>query len=260
LAATLASCRTEIRLPRIVDREPQADDRRVRIDELTQNDDKRTVHLSFTGGPPFDLADACSTDYVAVGEVRDDVLEVAVIETVTMGEGMPEQSVDAVPLIVCPAVGHPWTLELELDAPFLGSTVRDLAGYVLFVSAPDGLVELAGLPPDWTLRSENDVEESPTGRWRRRYAPSEDAQGEGNRGALDLYQAFGGPVNVSGGEEQRSVEVGGATGTLFRQAPPGELVLVWTLDGIRLALVANEADFPEAALIELAESAVPPAP
>jgi hypothetical protein len=245
-------------IPPVIDRQPQPDDRRVRIDDIDLRDDKRTVRLGFTGGPPFDPDDPCSTDYVAVGEVRDEVLEIAVIETVSSGELLPEQLDDEGVQIACDAIGHARTLELELAEPFLGSTVQDLSGHVMFLSAPDGLVDLAGLPDGWTLRSENDVEESPTGRWQRRYAKSDDPPGDGNHGVLDLYQAFGGPVNVSGGEEQRSVEVGPRTGTLYRHAPSGELVLAWDLDGTGLALVANEADFPEDELIDLASSAVPP--
>jgi hypothetical protein len=62
---------------------------------------------------------------------------------------------------------------------------------------------------------------------------------------------------VSGGDERRSVEIGATTGTLYRQPLSGELVLTWDLDGTGLALVAHEADFTQAALIELAESAAP---
>ena len=220
------------------------------------SEDNRTAHLLFTGGPPWDPNDPCSTDYVGVGEVRNDVLEVAVIETVSGGEGWPEPPPGA-PLIACNAIGYPHTLDLALSEPFTGSTVRDLSGEVFFVSAPGGLVELAGLPDGWALRSEGDVEDSPTGRWQRQYVSSDAPTAEDNRGVLDFYQAFGGPVMVSGGDERRSVEIGATTGTLYRQPLSGELVLTWDLDGTGLALVAHEADFTQAALIELAESAAP---
>ena len=138
-------------LPRVVDREPQPGDRRVSIDAVEMSQDKLTAVISFTGGPPFDPNDPCSTDYVAIGNHRDDVLEVAVIETVTSGEGIAEQPVGGIP-VACDAMGHARTVTLELDAPFLGSTVRDLSGQVLFLAAPDGLVELRGLPDGWTLQ------------------------------------------------------------------------------------------------------------
>jgi hypothetical protein len=246
-----------IGLPRVVDREPRPEDRRVSIDDVTMSEDQRTAHLSFTGGPPWDPNDPCATDYVAVGDVRDDVLEVAVIETVSSGEGWPEPPPDA-PLLACNAMGHPHSVRLALPEAFTGSTVRDLSGQVFFVSVPDGLVALAGLPDGWALRSEGDVEGSPTGRWQRQYVSSDGPSWEDNRGVLDLYQAFGGPVMVSGGDEQQSVAIGPTTGTLYRELPSGELVLTWELDGTALAIVANESDFTPAALIELAASAVLP--
>lgn len=241
--------------PRVVDRQPHPDDRRVEIGQVRLSPDKRAVTLDFTGGKPFDPNDPCSTDYVAVGEVRDDILEVAAIETVSSGEMLPEQPADG---IFCTAEGHARTVVLQLPEPFLGSTVHDLAGYVRFLAAPNGLVELTGLPQAWKLRAENDVGGSPTGRWQRRYAPTEDVPSEGTLGVLDFYQAFGGPVSVSGGDEVRSVaigEAGGAIGTLYRQGESGELVLTWDVEGTSLALVADERDFPAAALIALAASA-----
>ena len=246
-------------VPRVVDRQPHPGDRRVSIDDVTLSEDKRTAHLSFTGGPPWDPNDPCSTDYVAEGEIRDDILEVAVIETVSSGEGWPAQPAGAIP-VACNAAGYAHVLDLALAEPFTGSQVHDVSGQVLLVAVPDGLVVLTGLPDGWTLQSENDVGESPTGRWQRHYVSSDAGQGEDNRGVLDLYQAFGGPVMVSGGDEQRSVEIGAATGTLYRQPLSGELVLTWDLHGTGLALVANEVDFTPAALIELAESAVLPDP
>ena len=262
LVASMAGCGDPLAgalgLPRVVDRQPHPDDRRVSFDGIDLSADKRTVTVRFTGGKPYHPDEPCSTDYTGVGVVRDNVLEISVIETVSQFEGVPEQRPDGGPLVGCTAEGHPRTVGLQLPEPFLGSKVLDLTGYTRFLSAPDGLVELAGLPAAWTLRSENDVGESPTGRWQRHYAPSDQPPGEDGRGALDLFQAFGGPVNVTGGEETRSVQVGDAVGTLYRQPASGELVLTWDLDGIGLALVAHEHDFAPEALIELAASAALP--
>ncbi len=133
--------------------------------------------------------------------------------------------------------------------------MEDLAGYVHFVRPPDGLAELTGLPGDWQLRSQHDVEESPTGRWLRVYAPTADPALDGSKGHVDFYQAFGGAANVSGGDEHRDVTVNGKPALLYRNPPDGELVLVWLLEGNGMALVANEADFSADALIKLAESA-----
>ena len=110
------------------------------------------------------------------------------------------------------------------------------------------------LPAAWDQTSEGDVEDSPTGRWRRTYTL--DGAGEGPGGRLDLYQSFGAPVDVTGGEEQSTVTVNGADATLYRNAASGELVLVWSLGEDGLALVANEADFTPEALVSLADSAV----
>jgi len=79
-----------------------------------------------------------------------------------------------------------------------------------------------------------------------------------SKGKIDLFQAFGGPAGITGGEEVRSVEVNGTPATLYRYAPDGELVLVWALGDYGLALVVNETDFPPETLIELAESAISP--
>ena len=74
---------------------------------------------------------------------------------------------------------------------------------------------------------------------------------------IDFYQAFDGPVNVSGGEEHRTVTVNGVPASLDRFAPDGELVLVWSLGHDGLALVADETDLSVEDLVALAESATP---
>jgi hypothetical protein len=152
-------------------------------------------------------------------------------------------------------VGHSWKLDVQLPEPFLGSTVRDRGGGVLFVARPDGLAELTGLPKGWALRSEADVEESPTGRWRRTY--SEDPTLTAPRDVVEFYQSFDGPVNVTGGDSGTQVMVGGKPATLYRWPPEGELVLVWTLGPDGFALVAYEQTFSAEDLIKLAESVVP---
>ena len=131
----------------------------------------------------------------------------------------------------------------------------DLAGNTHFIRPPDGLAVLTGLPGDWQLRTQKDVEDSPAGRWLRVYAPTADPPLDISKGHLDLYQAFGRAADVSGGDEHRDVMVNGNPALLYRNAPDGELVLVWLLGGNGMALVANEADFPADALVKLAESA-----
>ena len=59
---------------------------------------------------------------------------------------------------------------------------------------------------------------------------------------------------MTGGDEVRGVQVNGTPATLYRNAPDGELVLVWMLGGDGLGLVVNEADFSQDDAIRLAET------
>jgi hypothetical protein len=157
--------------------------------------------------------------------------------------------------VACDALGYDRTITFALESPFRGARIHDLAGYDHFVRRPVGVANIA-IPAGWKLLDEGDVEESPTGRWRQSWAKG--PQGETSKGRIDLYQAFGGPVNVTGGDEQRQVRVGGADATLYRQPDVGELVLVWTLGADGLALVVNEADFSVDDAIALAETVTLP--
>jgi hypothetical protein len=228
---------------------PTVPGRLVRAEDITISANRHRLTVSFVGARPFSRADPCSADYTGSARAVGAVLEVSVVEQVVPGR----------PAIACDAIGFGRTLALDLPEPFFGSTVRDVTGYTHFVSRPDGLVELRQLPAGWELRSEEDVPESTTGRWRRTYMlPGREAVPGGSRWRLDVYQAFDGPVEVSGGEDVGRVHVNGQAATLYRHAPTRELVLVWALDGDGLALVANQEDISEAELIAIAESAVPP--
>ncbi len=159
---------------------------------------------------------------------------------------------------MCPLGGHPRIVTIKLDSPFLGVRVRDLAGYVHFLEAPDGLVALTKLPPGWTFVAESDVQISPTGRWQRTWTTAEAPGNGSSKGKIDLYQAFDGPAGVTGGDEIHPVQVNGTAATLYRSAADGELVLVWMLADDGLALVVNETDFSAAQAMELAESVTLP--
>jgi hypothetical protein len=215
--------------------------------------DRRTLTLHFVGGPEYSASDPCSIAYSGWAEAAGDVLYAAVVD-VTQRVRPPEAPTPQ----ACDAMGHGRTVSVALAAPFSGGRLVDLAGYVHLLRTPDGLVELHGLPAGLALQSASDVEDSPTGRWLRVYTPSTPPQQGTSKGRLELYQAFGGPVEVSGGDEVRSVLVNGQPATLYRLSADGELVLVWTLRGDGLAIVANEADFSTDALIRLAESATLP--
>jgi len=144
------------------------------------------------------------------------------------------------------------SLRPELDRPFDGSIWRDVSGpYVHFLAAPSGLATF-DVPEGWRLIDEGDLEDSPTGRWQRTYAPRADAPVEQT---LSIYQSFEGPVNVTGGEETASVTVGGRQGTAYRHVPTGEIVLVWPWGAGELAMSANERVITMSNLIRIAESA-----
>jgi hypothetical protein len=212
------------------------------IDGLTLSEDGRRIDLKYVGAKPFDRNDRCSADHSAWTEAVDGILEVGVWES-RWPLGHP---------VACDAMGYGRTLRVDLEEPFTGTAWRDLAGpFHHFLAAPPGLVRF-DLPDGWRLIAEKDVQESPTGRWQRTYALSPDAPYEQT---LTVLQAFGSPANTTGGAEVRSVDVNGATATLYRHPPVGELVLVWQLDGDGLALVVNERWIPAEALIEMAKSA-----
>jgi len=228
---------------------PNRDFRFVSIDQLTLSSDGRHLSLDLVGARQYSADDPCSAEYEATVTVVDGVLEVGVEES---------RRPDATEGTACDAMGHARSLEVDLQEPFTGSVWRDLNGYVHFLAPPDGLVELAGLPEGCELRAQRDVEESPTGRWERTYSPDPSLADQTR--SVVLYQSFDGPVNVTGGTEERDVVVNGQPATLYRWPPNGELVLVWRLGNDGLALVAYEQQFSVDEFIALAGSATPATP
>lgn len=217
------------------------------VDSISRSDDHHVVILEFTGSAPYVEADPCTAQYEGWARQTDGVLEVAVVLVIGALEhgSLPSG-------VACEAVGYLREVQVELDQPFDGNVVRDLAGFTRFLSSPDGLVELTGLPVDWTLSKEHDLTESPTGRWMRIYSPV--ASPGRDDPMVELVQSFHSPVGVTGGEQQESVRVGNSDGVLYRHAPTGELVLVWRHGSDGLALATNERDFSTPELIQLAES------
>lgn len=222
----------------------------VRFDDVVLADDRRSVRVDFTGSSEFDPDNPCSNAYEGTAEIVGDELEIGIY---TQQHPKP-----LAPGTACDAMGHPRTLRLELDQPFTGTVVRDLAGQVFLLEPPAGLAEIGALPEGWELRREGNVLETTTARWQRTWSPDPDpSPGQGDS-MLTLIQAFGGPLNTTGGDVQRTVEVNGAPATLSLHPPVGEMVLVWSLGDDELALVGNLADFSEAEFIELAESVTLP--
>ena len=247
--------------PVVEPQEPRTEDGKpllVSFESATLDEARTTLRLDFTGGGPFDINDACTNDYAVSAEMVGDVLEVGITQLVHRRFPNGPEPINGVP-VGCDAAGHARTAFVSLTEPFDGTTVRDRAGYVHFVRAPDGLVGPPDLPAGWELRSERSVQESPTGRWQRTWSTLAEPPLGTNRDRVDLYQAFGGPASVSGGDDQQRVEVNDTPATLYGSPPGGDLVLTWFFEGDGLALVVNERDFGVTELIDLAES-VKPAP
>ena len=218
----------------------------VPFDSAALLDGNRVLMLQFVGGRIYSASDPCSRAYAGWAQLDGDVLDAAVADVTPPPPGGP---------ITCTAEGPDRTVSIPLAQPYLGSRVRDRAGGLHFVRRPAGLVELHGLAAGWLLRSEGDVEGSPSGRWLRTYSPLAQPNIATSKNKLDFYQAFGGPADVSGGDAEQAVSVSGQNATLYRSSTDGELVLDWTLGTTGLALDANEADFSVAQLIQLAENA-----
>lgn len=218
----------------------------VPFDSAALLDGNRILTLKFVGGRVYSASDPCSRAYAGWARRDGDVLDVAVVDVTPPPAGGP---------VACTAEGYHRTVSIPLAQPYLGSRVQDRAGDLHFVRQPAGLVELHGLPASWLLRSEGDVEGSPSGRWLRTYSPLAQPNIATSKNKLDFYQAFGGPADVSGGDAEQAVSVNGQNATLYRSTTDGELVLDWTHGTNGLALDANEADFSVAQLIQLADRA-----
>jgi hypothetical protein len=225
-------------------------DRLVAFDAASLSDDGSALTLRFTGGKPFVPGDPCTNAYAGWAAVEDGTLRAAVADvTPPQGDGSVE----------CTAEGYERTVVVDLPEPYTGARLGDLAGYVHFLRAPEGLAEVRGLEPGWDLLWEGDVSGSRTGRWQRTWTPRQELPAQPGPGRIDLYQAFGGPVEVTGGDGVgEPATVNGTPATLYRWPPAGELVLVWSIGGTELALVANQGDFSEPDVIRLAESVVLP--
>jgi hypothetical protein len=224
--------------------EPTRDHRYLEVDRLTIGADRRTLTLDFVGGRDLRAGDPCDRDYTAVAALVDGVLEIGI------------RRVPHITDRPCDLMGYGRRLVVRLDEPFEGTVWRDRTGFVHFLAPPPGLVELTGLPAGWKLRAQGDLAGSPTGRWERRYSPDD---GDSSIRTVVLYQSFGSPVGVTGGDAGTAARVSGEWAVLYRWPPTGGLVLVWQLGRNELALAANEKTFSVDELIALAESArLPP--
>jgi len=222
---------------------------RTRVDDATISADGLTLAVAFTGGPGYSSSDFCSTDYEPWVAIDGDVLQLAITKLTHRDQAT------AAPNMACAAMGYPYTFDLRLPRPFLGSTIEDLAGGTLWVRDPHGLVTPRVLPVGWELRLSRDEPASNPPLYARVYAAAGSSIEAPNRGAgqLDLYQAFGERTNISGGSERHDVRVSGESAIVWRDPQLGELLLQFNVAGDGVALVANEADMTIDELLEIAE-------
>lgn len=222
----------------------------VRFDNVVLAEDRRSVRIDFIGSREFDPDNPCSNAYEGTAEIVGDELEIGIYAQ--------QHPKPLAPGTACDAMGHPRTLALDLDEPFTGTVVRDVAGQVFLLEPPAGLAQVGALPEGWDLRREGNVLETTTPRWERIWSPDPDPWPAEGDSMLILIQAFGGPVGTTGGDVQQTVDVNGLPATMSLHPPAGEMVLVWSLGGDELALVGNLADFSESEFIELAASVAVP--
>lgn len=246
--AALCACAATSQL--ISDENAPVSDRPVSFENVVLADDGRSVRVDFIGGKEFDPDNPCSLAYRGTAEVVGEELEIGIYAE--------QHPTPLPPDTGCDLIGYPRTLALHLDEPFTGSVVRDLAGQVFMLAPPAGLAHIGALPEGWDLRREGNILGSSTPRWERVWSPDPDPWPAEGDSMLSLYQAFGGPVNTTGGDPQPAVEVNGQSATFYLHPPTGEMVVVWGLGDDELALVGNLNDFSQDEFLALAESVTLP--
>ena len=204
------------------------------------------MRVDFVGGREFSATDPCSVAYRGTAQVVGDELEIGIYA---------EQNPATLPSGVgCDAVGHPRHLTLNLDEPYTGNVVHDLAGQTLFLGPPKGLAQIAGLPDGWELRRQENAGQSLTPSWLRVWSPEPDPWPADGSSMVTLIQSFGGPIHLDGGASGTQVEINGQPATLSTYPPAGSITLVWSVGNDQLLLDGYLADFSQQQFINLAES------
>jgi hypothetical protein len=225
------------------------------FDTARISEDGRLLVLEVIAGAPWDPRNPqCTQLLTGWAGIEDGVLVAAVVD-VTPPLASPD------PELACAAMGHLQEVRIPLAVPYRGWLIRELGTHhPHLLRAPDRSQTLAGLAPRWVVVREEDAtnpERWTVPVWRTTWtANGGPMTGTGEPGQVDLYLGFGDASGITGSSPGSDVEVGGRPGVLYRDAERGELVLVWMIDGDGLAIVANEADIPEADLFRLAEGVV----
>jgi hypothetical protein len=103
-------------------------ERVVRFDSASLSEDGRLLKLSFVGGKEYDPANPCTAEYAGWAKVAGDVLEAAVVDiTPPYREEFTYE---------CTAEGYDRDVTVMLPEPFLGVTIKDLAGYIHTLPGP----------------------------------------------------------------------------------------------------------------------------
>lgn len=114
--------------------------------------DGRSILLVFTGGPDFDPADPCSYSYRADVDEADDAVTIGLV---AMAAPPRTLSSDGGPMSICPSLGYPRDLTVDLEEP-VGD--RQLIEARTGDTTPpfDGstLVHPGWIPEGWVFRGE----------------------------------------------------------------------------------------------------------
>jgi hypothetical protein len=109
------------------DRRPSGE-RVVRFDSASLSEDGRLLKMSFVGSKTYDPANPCTAEYAGWAQISGDVLEAAVVDiTPPYSEPFAYE---------CTAEGYDREVTVTLPGPYLGVTVKDLAGAIHTLSGP----------------------------------------------------------------------------------------------------------------------------
>jgi hypothetical protein len=99
---------------------PEETPRPIRAENVELADDRLSVRVDFVGAAEFDPDDICTARYHGTAEVNGDELVIGIFEE---EHPRPAQEGD-----FCTLEGYARTVVIELEDPFEGNVIRDLAG------------------------------------------------------------------------------------------------------------------------------------
>jgi hypothetical protein len=206
----------------------------------------RSVVLVFTGGPDYDPADPCSSNYRVRVDERDDRV---VLGLVTIKPDV-DRSAD-VDDVGCVALGYPRTITAQLDAPLGTRTVIDsFRDAVRPVFDGTRLLQPRMLPEGWVLRSEGVA--YPTADtsqvWSQGWGlPTNDSDmcspGFGViQGSPQAVEAL--PVEMGGQTMVGTFDINGATAAQTATPERQTERLTWTIGDTAVAVIARTCAEP----------------